>query len=141
VDAVNLALKDRICDATDRIPTARWPFYSQTLKCQIPIGELSCTVTLEAERDLLLTDLSAFAAENDDVALPAFLDIEYCNIAYAENTDIAEFGYCCQRKPIFLVGVRENKKLKVTVTLSAVQDEIVFVEVTFSGFQGDGCCS
>ena len=142
-DIAELALKDRVCDATDRIPAARWPFFSQTLTGIIPNLGTSVDLTLEAERDLLLTDLSISVVETDtpDVEVPAHVDIEYCNVTYAEHTDVGVFGYCCQRKPIFLVGVRENKKLKFTVTLEAAADEENTVQLTVSGYQGDGCCS
>jgi len=141
-DLTNLALKDRLCDATDRIPTSRWPFFSTTLKGQIAIGDTSIPLTFEAERDTLLTDLSILVGGAvDDLVREASVDIEYCNVAYAENTDVAEWAYCCARKPIFLVGVRENKRLKFVITLEAAQLEAVNVEVTISGFQGDGCCS
>lgn len=141
MDAVDLALKDRICDATQRIPTSRWPFFSTTLRATVTAGDREAIIVFDAERDTLLTDLSIAVAENDDVPVAASVDIEYCNVQYAENTNTSEFAYCCDRKPIFLVGVKENKRLRFVVTLAAVQDEDVAVEVTVSGWQGDGCCS
>lgn len=140
-DIAALALKERICDATDRIPTARWPFFSTTLRGTIGIGAVTTTLTFEAERDTLLHDLSIAVAEDDDIALAATVSIEYCNVQYAESTSVAEWAYCCDGKPIFLVGVKENKKLRFVVTLAAAQDEVVNVEVTISGYQGNGCCS
>jgi len=137
-----LALKDRVCDATDRIPTSRWPFFSTTLKATIPAGQTVALLTFEAERDTLLTDLSISALTDADVVLAGDVDCEYCNVDYAEHTDIDEFAYCCSRKPIFLMGVKENKRLRFQVTLAAVAPAGgAFVEATISGFQGDGCCS
>lgn len=137
-----MALKDRICDASDRIPTARWPFFSTTEGTVIPQGGTGTVLAYEAERDTLLTDLTIRVTDAADADLAASVDIEYCNVDYAEATDVAEFKNCCQRKPIFLVGVRENKKLKFTITLAAAAPANgAFVSVTVSGFQGDGCCS
>lgn len=140
-DMATLALKDRVCDATDRIPTSRWPFFSQTIEGTIPIGGTSTTLAFEAERDTLLTDLSISVEAGDPLAqIEADITIEYCNVVYAEHTDVNEWQYCCQRKPIFLVGVRENKRLRFTIEIAA-QATVTQIEVTVSGFQGDGCCS
>lgn len=142
MDAVNLALKERICDATDRIPTSRWPFYSESIRGEIP--ELGTTLSLffEAERDTLLTDLTIMVTNDADANLAASVSIEYCNTQYAESTDIAEFAPCCSRKPIFLMGVRENKRLRFDIVLEAAAPVGgANISVTVSGFQGDGCCS
>jgi hypothetical protein len=78
-DLTALALRDRVCDATDRIPTAAWPFFSQTISGEIVAGATTGTFTFEAERDTLLTDLSITVQDDADAALQADLDIEYCN--------------------------------------------------------------
>lgn len=140
-DLTALALRDRICDATDRIPTAAWPFFSQTISGEIVAGATTGTFTFEAERDTLLTDLSITVLDDADAALQADLDIEYCNVVYAEHTDTLEFQYCCSRKPIFLVGVRENKKLRFQITLAAVAPAgNANIRITVTGYQGRGCC-
>ena len=143
MDAVDVALKERICDATDRIPQSRWPLFSTTLDATIAVGGTTATLTFEAERDTLLTDLAIRSVNITGGAVaPGLLDIEYCNITYADHTEVAQYPYCCQRKPIFLVGVRENKRLKFVITLTAAAPAGgVHLEVTISGFQGNGCCS
>ena len=143
MNAADLALKDRICDATARIPTSRWPFYSESKSGAILAGATDfAPIEFEAERDLLLTDLSVVVEDDAMNRLPAKVSIEYCNTDYAVETDAAEFGYCCDRKPIFLVGIRENKKLRINIALEAAAPVGGSVAlVTVSGFQGDGCCS
>jgi hypothetical protein len=138
-----LAFKERVCDVSDRLPASAFPFYSESKQCTIAIGDLSCTVTFDAERDLLLTDMSISVTQTDtpDVEIGATVSITYCGITLADSTNVAEFGYCCSRKPIFLVGVREDKSLKITVTLATANAEETTVEVTLSGFQGNGCCN
>jgi len=142
VDA-NLALKERICDATDRIPTSRWPLYSTTLSETTADAATSSTLTFEAERDTLLTDLSIRVIDSvTGLEVQARVDIEYCNVVYARTSRASQWRACCQRKPVFLVGVRENKKLKFVITFEvapSVNPNVV--EVSVSGFQGDGCCS
>jgi hypothetical protein len=136
-----LALKDRICDATDRIPTSRWPFYSTTIEGDIPAADTENVFTFEAERDTLFTDLCISVQSGDPLAdIEADISIEYCNVQYADHTDVQEFSCCCQRKLIFLVGVRENKRLRFTINTAALALP-KHVRITLSGFQGDGCCS
>ncbi len=143
MDAADIALKDRICDATARIPTSRWPFYSESKSATILVATTAFPpFEFEAERDTLLTDLSIAVEDNAKNRLAAKVSIEYCNTDYAVETDALEFQYCCSRKPIFLVGLRENKKLKINIVLEAaapVGGSIALV--TISGYQGDGCCS
>lgn len=143
MDAADALLKDRICDATARIPTSRWPFYSESKSAAILVGVIPFPeITFEAERDTLLTDLSIIVEDDAKNPLAAHVSIEYCNTDYAVETDVLEFAYCCDRKPVFLVGLRENKKLKINIALEAaapVGGAITLV--TVSGFQGDGCCS
>lgn len=143
VDAADLALKDRICDATARIPTSRWPFYSESKNAAIVAGAtVFPDIVFEAERDELLTDLSIIVEDDAANPLAAHVSIEYCNTDYAVETDVLEFAYCCDRKPIFLVGLKENKKLKIRIELEAVAPVGGAITlVTVSGFQGDGCCS
>lgn len=142
-DIAAVALKDRICDASDRIPTSRWPFFSTTLTDQIVAPQTTAVFTFQPERDTLLTDLSVglFNPDGELAVGEADVSIEYCNVVYAEHTDWHEWGYCCERKPIFLVGVAEDKKLKITVTLDGIPIVPLDIEVTLSGFQGTGCCS
>lgn len=141
-------LKDRICDYRDRIPTHKWPIYSRTLDAsnsaggEIPAGAtVSAPLVFEAERDTLFTDLSIRVTDDANAALEADVSLTYCNVTFIEHTDTSEYDYCCARKPIFLVGVRENKRLKFIVTLQAVAPAGgANISLTMTGFQGVGCC-
>jgi len=139
----DLALRERkACDVSDALPRPRYPFYSTTLECTIESGESSCTLEFEAERDTTFTDMTVDVTETDTpgTQVAALVDIEYCNVHYYEHVDAGEFGACCARKPIVLIGVKEDKKLKITVTLTTAADEDNTVLVTLTGFQGNGCC-
>lgn len=146
MDAAQLALKDRLCDKSDRIPTSRWPFFSQSLEADIAQNGTQAFLTFTAERDTLLTDL-CIAIENPGegegpIPLPGKVTIEYCNVQYGDHTDSEEWKCCCDRKPIFLVGVREDKKLRFQIDMNApVIAGGAHITLTVSGFQGDGCCS
>lgn len=134
-------LRDRICDASDRIPTSKWPFYGTTLKATIAEGDTEATLEFVADRDTTFTDLSVTVTDEDDVNLGANIDNEYCNVDYIEHAFVEDYGVCCQRKPIYLVGVKENKRLVFTVTLlAAAPAGGAFVEISLSGWQGSGCC-
>lgn len=139
-------LKDRLCDMSDRIPTSRWPFYSTSLEATIASGSTGpAFLTFTAERDTLFTDLCIVCEGNNGevtLAWPSRVSIEYCNTTYADHCDVGEYKCCCDRKPIFLVGVREDKKLRFQIDLDIVAPLTgVNIIVTLSGFQGDGCCS
>jgi len=143
MDISELMLRGRAaCDLTDRLPVPAWPFYATTITQTIAIGDTSSEFVFEAERDTTFTDLSISVTQTDtpDTEIPASVSITYCGIAIAISTNVREFGYCCARKPIFLVGVPEGKKLKLTVTIPANAEEVT-VEVTLSGYQGNGCCN
>jgi hypothetical protein len=142
VDAIDLAFKERVCDATNRIPTCRWPFYGTTLKATIAEGDTTATLTFEAERDTLFYDMSISVTDEDDVDLDAFIDLEYCNVTIADHVLTREWAYCCDRKGWFLMGIPENKRARFVVTLAAAAPAGgAFVEISLNGAQGDGCCS
>jgi hypothetical protein len=128
------------CDAGNRIPTARFPVWSHTEVAQIAIGAAQANLDFEAERDYLYTDMSVTAQLADGTAVPAFVSVDYCHTTYMQTSDIRNWAPCCQRKPLFLVGQRENKRLRVTVDLGAAALAATDVAVTLSGFQGTGCC-
>lgn len=129
-----------------RIPTSRWPLYSTSLTQDIAAGatENGQPLQFEAERDTTFTDLSILIV---DVATGSPVDgavsIEYCNTDIVDDQDVSEWTPCCQRKPIFLLGVRENKKLRINVRTYAAVPALATYQVvaTLSGFQGTGCCS
>lgn len=143
-DLMNLALRERVCDASDRIPTNKWPFYSTTLKAVIAEGDTATDendLVFTAQRDTLFTDLSVQVSDEDDAGLEADISLEYCNVDLIEHTDVEEYFYCCARKPLFIVGVKENKSLHFSVELlAAAPSGGAFVSVTLSGYQGIGCC-
>lgn len=128
------------CDSGNRIPTGRYPLYAESESVTIPAGELCADFDFEAQRDLLLTDLSISAELADGTAVCARVSTEYCNTKYLVSSNIRVWGYCCQRKPIFLVGVREDKHLTFQVCLCQANEADVIVTVSLSGFQGSGCC-
>lgn len=145
---LDLALQERnggpACDAGNRIPTSRYPVYATSKTCEIAAGDTSCTVTFEAERDTLFTDLSVelwdITPEDGPIPRPGFIDVTYCNVTYLAHSYSRVWGVCCDRKPLFLVGVRDNKKLSITVSLEEAGENDVAVIVSLSGFQGNGCC-
>lgn len=133
----NVALSDRgdggACNMP-RIPTGRFPAFSTTLRATLDAnGE--ATMILEAERDLLLIGMSATIA--DAAPATAGISVTYCNTRYLVNSDRRQWTVCCDRKPVFLVGVRENKKLEIRVTGGTAAGA---ASVTLHGFQGNGCC-
>lgn len=145
----NLALRERVaCNIADRIPTARFPFFGTTLQHTIPKDAApSHLFLLEPERDYLFTDMSVRAwyvdrVSGDAVEVDATVTITYCNTTYANGTDTAAFRYCCSGKGPVLLGLRDNKKLRIRVDVdaAALVDNDVHVEVSLNGFQGDGCC-
>lgn len=138
-----LALAERnagpACDAGNRIPTSRYPVYSETLQGVIAIGQTEVTLTFEAERDTLFTDLSVEGTD-DFASDGGYVDVTYCNVTYLKNSRSENWKTCCQRKPLFVVGVRDNKKLSFTVRLGTAAVAASTIFVTVSGFQGSGCC-
>lgn len=128
------------CDAGSRIPTGRWPLYATSFDRNVAAGETEAEFEFEAERDTTFTDMSVSAELEDGTTVAATISVEYCNVKYLESSNIRTWQYCCQRKPIFLVGVRENKKLKLTVRLGEANAETVVLTLSLSGFQGNGCC-
>jgi hypothetical protein len=111
-----------------RIPTGRYPFFSRTLKVVLDANGYA-DVDLEAERDLLIIGLSVRGA--------AFIDATYCNTKYLDHSATIAWGPCCERKPVFLVGVRENKELHFHLSGGT---PAATARITVYGFQGSGCC-
>ena len=118
-----------------RIPTGRYPFFSQTLRAVVA-ADGTATLTLEAERDYLFIGLSVSSSDPDDNA-GAFVDAEYCNTKYLVHSAIRQWLPCCERKPVVLIGVRDNKKLVFRISGATAAATI---RVTLHGFQGAGCC-
>lgn len=138
---VALAERDGgMCDAGNRIPTGRYPVYSQSVVADIAIGDSQAVLDFEAERDYLWTDMSITAELADGSSVAAFVSVDYCHTTYMQDSDIRVWAPCCQRKPLFLVGQRENKRLRITVNLGTVAAAATSVVATLSGFQGNGCC-
>lgn len=131
------------CDAGNRIPTGKFPLYSTTLEGRIPEGETEIELVFEAERDTLATDLTVELYSGPGVRAEGAFSVTYCNTELSADTDTRDFRACCQRKPIWLLGVRESKRLKFRVRAYAapVPGESHLVLITLSGFQGNGCCA
>jgi hypothetical protein len=122
--------------STMRIPTNEYPEYSTTLVATFDANGVA-EFSLDADRDLLLTDL--FLGEeiaSDSVELIR-INATYCNTKYLINSTWRQWQRCCNSRPDFLVGVRENKSLDFRVT-GGTPDETI--ALTVAGFQGNGCC-
>lgn len=118
-----------------RIPTGRYPAFSTTLRGAV-LADGTLDLALEAERDYLFIGLSVSSSDPDDNA-GAFVDAEYCNTKYLVHSAMRAWQPCCDRKPVFLVGVRENKDLRFHISGAT---PAAIVKVTLHGFQGAGCC-
>lgn len=117
-----------------RIPTGRYPAFSTTFGGTLDANGAG-TVELQAPRDLLLIGLSVDIP--DTAPLSASVDMAYCNTKYLVKSSARTWAVCCARKPVFLVGVREDKKLEFTVTGGTADAAF---SITVHGFQGNGCC-
>lgn len=118
-----------------RIPAGRYPPFSTTVTGTFNAAGVA-TFEFEAERDMLFNGMSMTPSTAAD-ALTAFADVTYCNTKYLIHDSIGNWARCCERKPIFLVGVRDNKKLEFSVTGGTPAGTVA---VTLHGFQGRGCC-
>lgn len=118
-----------------RIPTGRYPAYAQSISATFDANG-NATIEFEAERDYLFTDLSIEASTAADLGTMR-VNAEYCNTKYLVNNSALIWLTCCERKPVFLVGVRENKRLVFTFTGGTAE---ATVTVSLEGFQGSGCC-
>lgn len=117
-----------------RIPTGRYPAFSTTLRATLDANG-NADVEFEAERDMLFIGLSI---EGPDATLEQMgVNLTYCNTKYLVNVVAKTFRVCCDRKPVFLVGVREDKRLAFELRGGVAADE---VGITLHGFQGNGCC-
>lgn len=134
---VNNALADRgdggVCNMP-RIPTGRYPAYSTTLVITLDASG-NGSGTFEAERDMLFIGMSVDVP--DAAPQSASVSMNYCNTKYLVNSSARTWERCCDRKPIFLVGVRENKKLEFSITGGTPEGTAT---ITLHGFQGNGCC-
>lgn len=132
----NVALADRPAGCNlPRIPTGRHPPYSQTLKAVVA-ADGTAVLELPAERDYLFIGLSVSSSDPDD-SVTGFVDMSYCNTKYLIHSAIRQWSICCRRKPVFLVGVKDTKKLEFKVsgfTAGAT------AKITVHGFQGKNCC-
>lgn len=131
------------CDAGNRLPKSKWPPFSTTVRASLTSLASSAEVPFTAERDVLFSDSSIEIYDAAGNRRSGRFSLNYCNIDLAVNTDISEYRSCCQRKPIFLVGVRENKTLRLEVSADDAipEGQVWTVEVTYSGVQGNGCCA
>lgn len=134
---LNTALADRgdggACNMP-RIPTGNFPPYSTSIRGTFDASG-NASFNFEAERDVLFIGMSVTAA--DGAPASATLSMTYCNTKYLVQSAVQAWARCCDRKPIFLVGVNDNKKLEFT--LNGGTPDGAFV-VTLHGFQGKGCC-
>jgi len=117
-----------------RIPTGRYPAFSTTIRGVLDANG-NVNVNFDAERDMLFIGLSVTMA--DAAPRSGTVSMTYCNTKYLVNSSRAAWSICCDRKPIFLVGVRENKRLEFTLNGGTPAGAF---KITMHGFQGNGCC-
>jgi hypothetical protein len=132
---MGLADRDGAC-ASPRIPTSRYPLYSTT-KSAVYDANGNAVIEFSAERDLLIAELTV----EPGTVLPCQIvrvSTSYCNTDYLEGSSHRNWAPCCDRKPFFLVGVRENKTIRFNLAGGTVGATAL---VTIAGFQGNGCCS
>lgn len=115
-----------------RVPTGRFPNYSVT-RCATFDANGNAEIEIEAERDLLFYDLYVDAGS----PLTERMTVTYCGTTYVLHGDTRVWGLCCSGKPVFFVGVRENKSLFFRFTGGTPDDQTC---ITLAGFQGNGCC-
>lgn len=127
-----------------RIPTSKYPLFSRTLKQTIGVGltENGSPLILKAPRDLLLDELSVQIFDSNGAAVGGAVSIEYCSVKLLDDFDLDDLYPCCQRKPVFLAGVRETKELEINVRAYVAVPALdsYTVVATLSGAQGKGCC-
>lgn len=128
-----LADRDGACNAV-RIPTGRYPLYSRSQEATFG-ADGTAEIEFEAERDLLITELTMVAGV--DAGAIVLADASYCNTKYLENSSVRNWAVCCDSRPFWLVGIRENKSLVFRFTGGTADGTI---RVTVAGFQGNGCC-
>lgn len=131
----NVALVDRGGNCMlPRIPTGRYPHYSTTLFTTLDAAG-NGTIEFKAERDTLFIGMSATV--DDAVPHSSTISAEYCNTKYLVRQSTRVWARCCDRKPIFLVGVSDNKRMVFTVNGGTPAGN---ASITLWGFQGNGCC-
>lgn len=131
---MGLSDRDGSCGAP-RIPTNRYPLYSTT-KSGLLDANGNLDLEFEADRDYLFTELSVEAPDVTGCQVYR-VSAKYCNTDYLVRSSHRNWAPCCNRKPFFLIGVRENKTLKFSVAGGTADAE---VKITLAGFQGNGCC-
>lgn len=129
-----VALAEREACNLVKIPTGRYPLYSTTREAEFD-ADGNAVIEFEADRDYLFTELTYSGSVPAGVS--PVIDMTYCNTQYLARSSIRNWLACCDRKPTFLVGVRDNKKLVFTVRGGTPEET---AKITLAGFQGNGCC-
>jgi len=143
MDLPGVALEDRPQGAcnVERIPTGKFPVYGITLRKTILTGETFVEFEFDAQRDTLFTNMSYNGAEAVIGAVgQQSISAEYCNTKYLRGSSYRNWLPCCLRKPVFLVGVREDKSLTMRVDFENPAEADAEVRISLTGFQGNGCC-
>lgn len=127
-----------------RIPTAKWPLWSDTQRQTIAVGETTngSPLVFKAPRDVLVDEMSIQIFNAAGASIGGAVSIEYCNKTILDDYDLDDWYPCCQRKPFFLLGIRETKELELNVRayVAVPALDTYTVEATLSGLQGKGCC-
>lgn len=117
-----------------RIPTGAYPVYSETIGGVLDAAG-NATIAFEAQRDTLFVGLDAEIS--DAAPLTARISATVCNTKIMVRSAARQWVRCCDRKPIFLVGVPEDKELEFQITGGTPGGDFA---LTLHGFQGKGCC-
>ena len=116
-----------------RPPGPAFPAYSETFGGVFDANG-NASHDLHAERDLLLYGLSI---DSESSAGSVRVSATYCGVLVLNHVSMRTFPACCDRKPIFLVGVKEGKDLRFTLSGGDAGDDWA---ITVYGIQGNGCC-
>jgi len=116
-----------------RPPGPRYPAYSETFGGVFDANG-NASHDLHAERDLLLSGLSI---DSESEAGSVRVSATYCGVLVLDHVSMRTFPVCCDRKPIFLVGVKEGKDLRFTLSGGTAADDW---SISVHGIQGNGCC-
>lgn len=143
MDLLNTALEDRPQGAcgVERLPTGRFPVYGTTLRKTILAGATFVEFQFDAQVDTLFTHMTYNLPQAAIGAVgQQSISAEYCNTKYLKGSSYRNWVACCPRKPIFLVGVSEDKSLSFRVDFENPAEADAEVRLSLAGFQGNGCC-
>jgi hypothetical protein len=134
------ACRTPLSGTSDPLSGPSFPPYSTQRTAVFAIGATQAVIDFEAERDTLITDLITGFLAALDVGTFARISAKYCGTTILDDVDVAAFDGDAFHHAMFRCGVAENKRLRLTITLSAAQVGITTLCINFVGVQGNGCC-